>query len=73
MEIILLASALLGLAFIGLAFNIIFRKKPFPDTHISHNKNMRKMGIVCAQTLDKIEQKKAKEKLKFRNVQLAKK
>ena len=67
MEIILLASALLGLAFIGLAFNIIFRKKPFPDTHI-----MRKLGIVCAQTLDKIEQKKAKEKLKFKNVQFIK-
>jgi len=73
MEIILLASALIGLAFIGLAFNIIFRKKPFPDTHISHNKNMRKLGIVCAQTMDKIEQKKAKEKLKFKNLQFSKK
>ncbi|MCM1176776.1 MAG: hypothetical protein NC308_05530 [Clostridium sp.] len=49
MGILLAAIILVGLCVIGLCFNIIFRKDGrFPDTEISHNKEMRKRGIVCA-------------------------
>ncbi len=71
MEVVLLSLALVGLAVLLLAFNIVFRKKPFPNTHISHNKNMRKLGIVCAKTMDRTEQKKAREELKFKNLTIA--
>ena len=34
---------------IGLCFNIIFRKNgQFPETEVSKNKDMRRMGIHCA-------------------------
>ncbi|MDE7126284.1 MAG: hypothetical protein K2O58_00085 [Bacteroidales bacterium] len=49
MEILFAAILLVGLCVIGLCFNIIFRKDGrFPDTEISHNKEMRMRGIVCA-------------------------
>ena len=35
--------------------NIFFRKKEFPDSHLGHNKEMKKRGIVCAKTMDRIE------------------
>ena len=31
-----------------MCFNIIFRKKPFPDGEIEHNNEPRKRGIICA-------------------------
>lgn len=72
MQVILLTIALLGIAFLGMAFNLIIRKKRFPETHVGHNKEMHKRGIVCAKTWDKLEQKKAKEELRFKNVSLSK-
>ncbi|MGN0191056.1 MAG: hypothetical protein ACI39U_05310 [Candidatus Cryptobacteroides sp.] len=40
---------LVALCFIGLGFNIIFRKDgKFPETEISSNKQMKKLGIRCA-------------------------
>lgn len=41
---------LMALMFIGLGFNIFFRKKKFPETEVGHNKEMRKLGIKCART-----------------------
>lgn len=70
MKIVLLAASLIGIAFIGLAFNILFRKKSFPDTHVGHNKEMKKRGIVCAKTMDRMEQKKAKEELQFKKLRI---
>ncbi len=70
MEILLLTVVILGIGILGMAFNIIFRKKKFPETHVGHNKDMRKLGITCAQTMDKIEQKKVKEKGRFKKVKL---
>lgn len=49
MEVLLAAVILVGLCVAGMCFNIIFRKNgKFPDTEISHNKELRKRGIVCA-------------------------
>lgn len=70
MEIILLAAFLVGVAVLLLGVNIFFRKKPFPETHISGNKELRRLNIVCAKTMDRAEQKKAREKLKFKNLKI---
>ncbi|MBO8453317.1 MAG: hypothetical protein IAC07_01170, partial [Bacteroidetes bacterium] len=49
MKIFIAALLLVGISVIGLCFNIIFRKNgQFPDTEISHNPAMKKLGIRCA-------------------------
>ena len=48
MEILIAAIIFVGLAVFIMCFNIIFRKKPFPDSEIGHSKELRKRGIVCA-------------------------
>ena len=48
MKIIIAALIFIGIAIFMMCFNIIFRGKDFPDTEISHNKEMRKRGIICA-------------------------
>jgi len=48
-NLILLVSFILGICVLFLAIGIILKKNgKFPETHISQNKNMRKMGIACA-------------------------
>lgn len=47
MKVFIAALLLIGFGVIGMAFNIIFRKKSFPQTDVGSNENMRKMGIRC--------------------------
>lgn len=48
MKVFLAVLIILAFCFVGLAFNIIFRKNgQFPETEISRNKNMKKLGIHC--------------------------
>lgn len=71
-KIILLAVGLMAVAMLGLAIRILLKKNgEFPNTHIGGNKNMKKKGIYCAQTYDKIEQAKAKKELRFKQMKLA--
>ena len=67
-----LTAVVIGIALIGLCFNLIFRKKPFPETHVGHNKEMKKRGIMCVKAMDALEQKKAweKENSKFSNLKI---
>ncbi len=49
MKVFLLAVVLLALAVAGLAVTILVRKDgKFPDGEISHNKELRRRGIICA-------------------------
>ena len=49
MKIFIATLILVAFCFIGLGFNIVFRKNgKFPETEISNNKNMKKLGIKCA-------------------------
>ena len=49
MKVFLAALLFVGLCVLGLGFNIFFRKDGhFPDTEISTNPNMKKLGIKCA-------------------------
>lgn len=72
-KVILLAVALISVAFFGLAIQIVLKKNgKFPDTHVGHNREMKKRGIVCAKTFDRIEQAKVKKEQKLKNLKLAK-
>jgi hypothetical protein len=48
LKVIIISSILLGIAFLGLAFRILFiRNGRFPQTSIGKNEQMRQLGITC--------------------------
>lgn len=54
MRVFLAAILLIGLGVFGMCFNIIFRKDgEFPETEISKNKEMRRLGIKCMNELER--------------------
>ena len=72
-KIILLAIALVSIAMLGLATQILLKKGgKFPNTHVGGNKHLKKQGIACAQTQDKIERAKVNRQVDFKNVKIAK-
>lgn len=68
LQVLLITIVLLAIATLGLGVNVFIRKRKFPNTHIGGNKEMIKRGIYCAKTLDKIEQKKAIEEVRLKNL-----
>ncbi|MFA7116884.1 MAG: hypothetical protein WC140_06640 [Bacteroidales bacterium] len=48
MKTLIAALIFLGIGIFLMAFNVIFRHKPFPDSEIGHNKELLKRGITCA-------------------------
>ena len=53
LKLILLSVVLVALALAGMAITILVKPKgKFPETHVGHNKEMRKRGITCAQSTD---------------------
>lgn len=49
MQTLFLTLGLLAIAVLGLALTILLKKNgKFPDTHVGHNKELRKKGITCA-------------------------
>ncbi len=44
---VIAAAAVLLLGVFAMSFNIIFRKKDFPDYDVGSNEEMRKRGIRC--------------------------
>ena len=72
-KIVLLAVALVSIAMFGLATQILLKKGgKFPNTHVGGNKHLKKNGVHCAQTQDKIEQRKAWKSLRFKNLSVSK-
>ena len=52
-KLLIISAILVGLAMAGLAITILLKPKgQFPDTHVGHNREMRKRGISCAQNTD---------------------
>jgi hypothetical protein len=70
MQLVVITVVLVGLVMMGLSFNLIFRRRDFPETHVGHNKEMKKKGITCVKTFDKMEQNKAWQKDRFSNLLL---
>ena len=55
----LIAVGILLIAIVLLAVKILFTKKgKFPSVHINENVALRKKGITCAHSQDKLEQNK---------------
>lgn len=69
LKLLLIVIGILGLAMFGLAIQIIFKKThKFPNMHVSGNKKLVDQGVTCAQSWDKMEQRKAKEENKYKNI-----
>jgi len=66
LKIILLSVALVAIAMFGMAIRILLIKGgKFPNTHVSGNKYLKRNGIYCSQTQDRLEQDKARKKVAF--------
>jgi hypothetical protein len=73
LKVILLAVALLGIAMLGMAIQILLKKGgKFPNTHVGGNKHLKREGVHCATTQDKIAQRDARKELQFKKLKLAK-
>ncbi len=74
LKLIALAIALVAIAFAGLAITILLKRGgKFPNTHVSGNKYLKQRGIFCAQTQDRLEQKKAWGKPDYQQLRVDKK
>ena len=68
-KIVLLSVALVAIAMFGLAIRILLKRGgKFPNTHVSGNKYLKKQGIYCSQTQDRVEQAKARKEKLFENL-----
>jgi len=66
LKLILVSVVLLGLGFIGFAISILVKKNgQFPETHIGKTDFLKKEGVTCATSQDKLEQAKAFKKGQF--------
>ena len=53
LKLLIISAVLVALALAGMAITILVKPKGrFPETHVGHNKEMRKRGISCAQNTD---------------------
>jgi len=69
LTVLLLTIVLVGIAVAGMALTILVKKGgKFPNTHVSGNKYLKRNGVYCSQTQDRLEQLKAKKKVSFKNV-----
>lgn len=67
--IFILAIILVGLAATGFAIGILVRKDgKFPEIHVSGNRHLKERGVTCVQDFDRKEQKKAREKDRFKKM-----
>ncbi|MDZ7634513.1 MAG: hypothetical protein U5L72_08790 [Bacteroidales bacterium] len=53
LKLLIISAVLVAIALAGMAITILVKPRGrFPDTHVGHNKEMRKRGITCAQNTD---------------------
>lgn len=72
LKVILLTVALVSIAMLGLATRILLtRGGRFPNTHVGGNKHLKRQGIACAQTQDKIERAKVERQVNYSKVKIA--
>ena len=61
LTVFLIVVVLLAIALAGLAITILVKKGgKFPEIHIGRNKAMKKLGIHCANTPDRLERENYK-------------
>lgn len=67
-KVVLMAVALLAIGMLGMAITMLVKKGgKFPNTHVSRNKYLKKQGVSCAQTQDRLAQREAWEKVSFKS------
>ena len=72
LKVLILAIGLVGLALAGLAIRMLILKGgKFPNTHVSGNKYLKRNGVYCSQTQDRIEQRKAWKKVNYEHLSFA--
>jgi hypothetical protein len=65
--------ALVSIALLGLATQILLKKGgKFPNTHVGGNRHLKRQGIHCYQTQDKIEQRNARKEVDYKEVKILK-
>jgi hypothetical protein len=70
-KVVLLAIALVGIAIAGMAITILVKRGgKFPNTHVSGNKYLKRNGISCSQTQDKLAQASAYKKVDYGNLKI---
>jgi len=63
MKTVLAAIIFLGICIFGMCFNIIFRKDgKFPETEVSKNPEMKKLGIKCLHEMEQEMRMKDRQK-----------
>ena len=73
LKIVLFAIALISTAVLALSIRMVLIKGgKFPETHVSRNAEMKKKGIVCVKTMDRMEQSKVERREQFKNVRILK-
>ena len=73
LKVILLATALLAVAILGLAIRILLKKGgKFPNTHVGGNPKLKSEGVHCATTQDKIAQRDARKEQQYKKLKFAK-
>jgi hypothetical protein len=73
LKIVLIAIALISTAILALSIRIVLVKDgKFPETHISRNAEMKKKGILCVKSMDRMEQAKIEHKNRYQNVSVLK-
>jgi len=73
LKVILIAIALVSTAILALSIRIVLVKDgKFPETHISRNPEMKKKGILCVKTMDRMEQAKVEIQNRYKNVTVLK-
>lgn len=69
--VLLITIILLAIGFAGFAITILIKKNgKFPELHIGKNEDLKKRGIGCATSQDKMEQAKVKKSLQFKQLTL---
>ena len=52
LKALLAAVILIGAGVFAMSFNVIFRKKDFPNYDVGSNQDMRRLGIRCYKEID---------------------
>jgi len=71
LTVLFLAVILVGIAIAGMAITILVKKGgKFPNTHVSGNKYLKRNGIYCSQTQDRLAQDSAYKKIDYGNLKV---
>ena len=70
LQLIIIASAIVGISLILLGINIFVFGKKFPETEVGKNKNMIRLGLMCPHCEERARYRKLRPvKINFETLQ----